>query len=95
MVRDFVAVLRAHDNGPDFHVTSEHLVEVATKAGVSVPCSNAGAKSSGCSCSMTKSMWLLKSPQTTIRALGSWRTISLTISVTLFALSRRFFCSPG
>ena len=32
VVRDFVAVLRAHDDGPDFHVPSEHLVEVATKA---------------------------------------------------------------
>ena len=32
VIRDFVAVLRAHDNGPDFHVPDEHLVEVATKA---------------------------------------------------------------
>ena len=32
VVRDFVAVLRAHDDGPDFHVPDEHLVEVATKA---------------------------------------------------------------
>ena len=32
VIRDFVAVLRAHDDGPDFHVPGEHLVEVATKA---------------------------------------------------------------
>ena len=32
VIRDFVAVLRAHDDGPDFHVPDEHLVEVATKA---------------------------------------------------------------
>ena len=32
VIRDFVAVLRAHDDGPDFHVLDEHLVEVATKA---------------------------------------------------------------
>ena len=32
VVRNFVTVLRAHDNGPDFHVPCEHLVEVATKA---------------------------------------------------------------
>ena len=32
VIRDFVTVLRAHDNGPDFHVPGEHLVEVATKA---------------------------------------------------------------
>ena len=32
VVGDFVAVLRAHDDGPDFHVPGEHLVEVATKA---------------------------------------------------------------
>ena len=29
VIRDFVAVLRAHDDGPDFHVPGEHLVEVA------------------------------------------------------------------
>ena len=29
VIRDLVAVLRAHDNGPDFHVPDEHLVEVA------------------------------------------------------------------
>ena len=32
VIRDFIAVLRAHDDGPDFHVPGEHLVEVATKA---------------------------------------------------------------
>ena len=32
VIRDLVAVLRAHGDGPEFHVPSEHLVEVATKA---------------------------------------------------------------
>ena len=32
VVRDFVTVLRTHDDRPDFHVPDEHLVEVATKA---------------------------------------------------------------
>ena len=32
VIRDFVAILRAHDDSPDFHVPGEHLVEVATKA---------------------------------------------------------------
>ena len=32
VVGDLVAVLRAHGDGPECHVPSEHLVEVATKA---------------------------------------------------------------
>jgi hypothetical protein len=32
VIRDLVTVLRAHGDGPEFHVPSEHLVEVATKA---------------------------------------------------------------
>ena len=32
VIRDLVAVLRAHGDGPEFHVPSEHLVEVAAKA---------------------------------------------------------------
>ena len=32
VVRDLVTVLRAHGDGPECHVPSEHLVEVATKA---------------------------------------------------------------
>jgi hypothetical protein len=32
VIRDFVTVPRAHDNGPDFHVPGEHLVEVVAKA---------------------------------------------------------------
>ena len=32
MVRDLVAVPRAHGDFPDCHVPSEHLVEVATLA---------------------------------------------------------------
>ena len=31
-IRYLVAVLRAHGDGPEFHVPCEHLVEVATKA---------------------------------------------------------------
>ena len=32
VIRDLVTVLRAHGDGPEFHVPSEHLVEVATLA---------------------------------------------------------------
>ena len=32
VIRDLVTVLRAHGDGPEFHVPCEHLVEVATKA---------------------------------------------------------------
>ena len=32
MIGDSVVVLRAHDDLPNFHVPSEHLVEMATKA---------------------------------------------------------------
>ena len=32
VIRDFITVLWAHDDGVDFHVPDEHLVEVATKA---------------------------------------------------------------
>ena len=32
VVRDLITVLRTHGDGPEFHVPSEHLVEVATNA---------------------------------------------------------------
>jgi hypothetical protein len=32
VIRDLVTVLRAHGDGPECHVPSEHLVEVATLA---------------------------------------------------------------
>jgi hypothetical protein len=32
VIRNLVTVLRAHGDGPEFHVPCEHMVEVTTKA---------------------------------------------------------------